>query len=477
SLVRWEIELLAEGSFSDTPALQLLLVTAGRLGTIGDGAFTGLVLLEYLFIEDNEVGTISPTALRGLRRLLYLSLANNRLETLPKDLFQGLKSLSQLDLRGNPFQCNCELRWVATWLPSSPFPTDSGHCQGPPDLQGVPLAQLQLQDFQCQGTELRPFQSLPFQSLTAEPFAHGSHQGVVVAQPFAGACVLLEWDQLAGRFRAPTIVNGSWPVACHPLQLGATFLLVVAQLHGSSSVWRRSGGPGSPFIHLQSLGGGYLRRPHSLATTQFGGHFYLGVADSSKGGVSTLFRWGGRGFYPFQSLRPWQRDTDLEFLELGGHQALVVCTGSRRPLVYRWATKSGNYLPHTDIPHVPDVYAAKHFRLSGQVFLCLSRFLGDAKVMRWEGSMFREVQQVPARGSLVFQPLVVGGYHYVILGNDFSPSRLYRLGAGGHLEASQELVATTPRAFAPISMGELHFVVATSFKGATQIYQHLVVDL
>lgn len=154
--------------------------------------------------------------------------------------------------------------------------------------------------------------------------------------------------------------------------------MVVAQLGGGSAVWRRAGGPGSRFVRLQALGNGRLRRPHAVASARLGGHWYLGVADSSKGGTSTLFRWGGRGFYPHQALRPWHRDTHLEFLELGGRPALVVCSGTRRPLVYRWSGAA--FAPHTDIPHVPDVYAAKHFRLRGHVFLCLTRFLGDAKV-------------------------------------------------------------------------------------------------
>ncbi|KAJ7422958.1 leucine-rich repeat LGI family member 4-like [Pitangus sulphuratus] len=97
--------------------------------------------------------------------------------------------------------------------------------------------------------------------------------------------------------------------------------------------------------------------------------------------------------------------------------------------------------------------------------------------MRWEGSMFREIQQVPARGSMIFQPLTLGGHRYVLLGNDFALSRVFRLGPEGHLEPTQELLVPTPRAFVPVTVGHRHFLVASSFKGATQIYRHITVEL
>ncbi|KAM6998219.1 LOW QUALITY PROTEIN: leucine-rich repeat LGI family member 4-like [Passerculus sandwichensis] len=472
SLIRWDLEELPQGSFRHLPMLNLLLLSSGRLRSVGDGAFDGLGLLEYLFIEDSQLGFVSPGALRGLRGLQFLSLANNNLETLPKELLRDLGTLRHLDLRGNPLRCDCALRWLLAWGRARPSPPE-GRCRAPLPQLGVALAQLRPQQLQCQRHELRPFQTLPFSSLGAASASLGGQPWVFVAQPELGACALLEWDQLGGRFRAQSVVNGSSPVSCHPVVVGDTLFLVVAQLRGGSWVWRRSG---SSFVRHQALGQGRLRRPHAVTSARLGGHLYLGVADSSKGGASTVFRWASGAFYPQQALRPWRRDTHLEFLELGGRAALVACGAARRPQVFLWG--AGGFAPHTDIPHVPDVYAAKHFRVEGNVFLCLTRFLGDAKVvMRWEGSMFREVQAVPARGSLVFQPLLLAGRRLVLLGNDFAPSRVLAAGAGGRLEPRQELPAPSPRAFVPVTAARRHFLLATSFKGATQIYAHVTEDI
>ncbi|XP_032940127.1 leucine-rich repeat LGI family member 4-like [Catharus ustulatus] len=147
-------------------------------------------------------------------------------ELLPLGLFQDLGTLSQLDLRGKPWRCDCGLRWLLAWLGARPSPTGpegGGRCRGPLPHQGTPLALLSPRQLQCQR-------------------------------------------------------HGSSPVACHPLAIGDTLLLVVAQVGGGSWVWRRSGGPSSPFIRHQALGSGQLHRPHAVTAACLGGHLYLGVA-------------------------------------------------------------------------------------------------------------------------------------------------------------------------------------------------------
>lgn len=99
-------------------------------------------------------------------------------------------------------------------------------------------------------------------------------------------------------------------------------------------------------------------------------------------------------------------------------------------------------------------------------------------MLRWEGSLFREVQAVPARGSLLFQPLVLGGRLYALLGSDVAYSRLYRFDpSAGQFVPGQELAPPAPRALAPVPVGPHHFVLISSFTGNSQIYRHVLVDL
>ncbi|KAG6926099.1 leucine-rich glioma-inactivated protein 1-like [Chelydra serpentina] len=477
SLVRSGFTELREGSFLQTPSLQLILFTSSTLGLIRDDAFVGLLHLEYLFIENNKVGSISKNALRGLKGLVHLSLAHNQLETLPRHLFRGLDALTHVDLRGNPFHCDCRIKWLVEWLSSTNASAELGECWGPAELNGTRLSQLQLQDFDCITTALALFQSLPFQALSVEPFWYRGEQHVAITQPFAGRCSLLEWDHLDGAFRAYAAINGSSPVACKPLVVEGRLLVVLAQLAGGSHVWRQEEASGR-FVRLQELGPQRIRKPNALASFRVDGDWFLAVADSSKAGATTLFRWGGRGFYAHQALHAWHRDTHVEFLELAGRPSLILASSSQRPVVYQWSRPGRAFLRHTDIPDMDDVYAVKHFRLRGDVYVCLTRFIGDSKVMRWEGSMFRDVQHMPSRGSMVFQPLGIGSHRYAVLGNDYSFSQVYRYDArSGLFVRFQELNTQAPRSFAHLAVHQRDFVFAASFKGDTQIYRHITIDL
>lgn len=103
------------------------------------------------------------------------------------------------------------------------------------------------------------------------------------------------------------------------------------------------------------------------------------------------------------------------------------------------------------------------------------------QVMRWDGSMFRLLQQLPSRGSHVFQPLLIASDQLVILGSDFAFSQVFRFEADkGILEPLQELgppALVAPRAFAQVTVGGKRFLFAACFKGPTQIYQHHELDL
>ncbi|XP_078294641.1 leucine-rich repeat LGI family member 4 isoform X2 [Panthera onca] len=464
SLVRTGITQLKAGSFLRVPTLHLLLFTSNSFSVIEDDAFAGLSHLQYLFIEDNDIGSISKNALRGLRSLTHLSLASNNLETLPRFLFRGLETLTHVSKDSLSVPLRCTPLISEMWKPRL---SDEGP-RGPPCLP----------DSLLPPPELSWFQTVGEAALGVESFSYQGEPHIILAQPFAGRCLILTWDYSLQRFRPEEELSAPSVVSCKPLVLGPSFFVLAARLWGGSQLWARPG-PGLRLAPTQALAPRRLLRPNDAELLWLDGQPCFVVADASKAGSTTLLCRDGPGFYPRQSLHAWHRDTDAEALELDGRPHLLLASASQRPVLFHWL--GGRFERRTDIPEAEDVYATRHFQAGGDVFLCLTRYIGDSMVMRWDGSMFRLLQRLPSRGAHVFQPLLIARDQLAILGSDFAFSQVLRLEPDrGLLEPLQELgppALVAPRAFAHVTVAGRRFLFAACFKGPTQIYQHHELDL
>ncbi|XP_037352242.2 leucine-rich glioma-inactivated protein 1 [Talpa occidentalis] len=483
SFVRSGFTEISEGSFLFTPSLQLLLFTSNSFDVISDDAFIGLPHLEYLFIENNNIKSISRHTFRGLKSLIHLSLANNNLQTLPKDIFKGLDSLTNVDLRGNSFNCDCKLKWLVEWLGHTNATVEDIYCEGPPEYKKRKINSLSPKDFDCIITEFAKSQDLPYQSLSIDTFSYMNDEYVVIAQPFTGKCIFLEWDHVEKTFRNYDNITGTSTVVCKPIVIETQLYVIVAQLFGGSHIYKRDSFA-NKFIKIQDIEILKIRKPNDIETFKIENNWYFVVADSSKAGFTTIYKWNGNGFYSHQSLHAWYRDTDVEYLEIARPPQtlrmphLILSSSSQRPVIYQWNKATQLFINQTDIPNMEDVYAVKHFSVKGDVYICLTRFIGDSKVMKWGGSSFQDIQRMPSRGSMVFQPLQINNYQYAILGSDYSFTQVYNWDAEkAKFVKFQELNVQAPRSFTHVSINKRNFLFASSFKGNTQIYKHVIVDL
>ncbi|KAF7686809.1 leucine-rich glioma-inactivated protein 1a [Silurus meridionalis] len=477
SFVKSSFSEIPKESFIHTPALHLLLFTANMFESINEDAFLGLPHLEYLFIENNQIKSVSPFAFRGLKSLIHLSLAFNSLESLPKDLFKGVDTLTKVDLRGNLFTCDCKLKWLVDWIYHTNATVDQIYCNSPPAYQGKKINDLTPQSFDCITTDFSLLKSLDFQSISVETFTFGGDQYVVFAQPFIGRCSFMEWDHVQMEFRNFDNITSTSTVICKPLVIDDQLFVIVAQLFGGSHIYKRDISA-NKFIKIQDIDILKIRKPNDVEVFRLDGESFFVIADSSKAGSTTVYKWNGNGFYSHQSLHPWYRDTDVEYLEISGKSHLILSSSSQRPVVYQWNRSSKLFERRTDIPEMEDVYAVKHFQVKAELYVCLTRFIGDSKVMKWDGAMFEEVQSVPSRGSMVFQPFTVADWQYAILGSDYSFTQVYRWDAKkGQFIHFQEVNIQAPRAFSLVSIDNREFLLASSFKGQTRIYEHLILDL
>lgn len=353
-------------------------------------------------------------------------------------------------------------------------------------------------------------QVLPFQAVSAEPFTYASDLYVALAQPSASSCSILKWDYVERKLRDFDRIPGEesgwgslpgrdpiWgdmgraqprcdpgvllsahsAVHCKPIVAQEQLYVVVAQLFGGSYIYRWDTAV-DKFIKIQDIDSQKIRKPNDIEAFQIEGDWYFVIADSSKAGSTSLYRLNQNGFYSHQALHAWHRDTDVEYVENDGKPRLIISSSSQAPVIYQWSRAQKQFVPQGEVGEMLDVQMVKHFRAKREQFLCLSRYIGDSKVVRWEGQRFVEVQTLPSRGSMVMQPFAVGQRQYLALGSDFSFTHIYLWEEEKQKFAKfQELSVQAPRAFRAVPAADVQLLLAPSFKANTLVYRHVVVDL
>ncbi|TDH16256.1 hypothetical protein EPR50_G00017770 [Perca flavescens] len=483
SMVNGSISEITEGMFSLMPSLQLLLLNANSLTTIKDDAFSGLPHLEYLFIEGNKIETIAKNAFRGLRDLTHLSLANNKMRFLPRDLFFDLDSLLELDLRGNSFQCICENKWLMTWLKNTNATVSDVFCAGPSDMKGKRLNDLPILPGKCISTDFVRHQSIPIQSMSADIFSLKEDIYVAMAAPNSNSCVVMEWDHVEMNFRKFDNITGKSVVGCKSVLIENHVLIIVTQLFGGSHIYKFDDQQ-NKFTKFQTIEVFNISKPNDIEVFQMDSQWYFVIVDSSKAGMSTLYKWTDQpdrnetGFYSYQFLHEWFRDTDAEFVQLDGKSYLIFTSRSQPPVIYLWNKSTQKFIFYGEIPNVDDVVAVKAFRVEDELYLAMTCYIGDSKVLKWTNKQFTEVQALPSRGAMILQPFTFTDRHYLALGSDYSFTQIYLWDAETKtFHKFKDIYVQSPRSFTVVTTGRRNFIFSSSFKGKSMVFENIIVDL
>ncbi len=129
------------GAFLSAERLQILNLAHNRLHTVSMDLLPGMSLLRELYLNDNLIRHIEDGAFLSAESLQILNLASNRLSNVSKELFADMPVLSELYLNdnllryievdillfhstilsgvtlgGNPWDCNCDLDPLSSWL-------------------------------------------------------------------------------------------------------------------------------------------------------------------------------------------------------------------------------------------------------------------------------------------------------------------------------------------------------------------------
>ncbi|XP_026520907.1 immunoglobulin superfamily member 10 [Notechis scutatus] len=142
-----QIHTIQDKTFSDLHLLKILKMSYNQIKVIQADIFHGLMALVRLHLDHNKIEFVNPKAFYGLTSLKlvhlegnllkqlhpdtfvtswylkvfrtsaikHIYLSDNFLTSLPQDIFSYMSELESLYLHGNPWTCDCALKWFAKW--------------------------------------------------------------------------------------------------------------------------------------------------------------------------------------------------------------------------------------------------------------------------------------------------------------------------------------------------------------------------
>lgn len=149
-------KLLAEDfggtMFQSLGNLKELSLMNNGISSFPEPSFKNLGSLQYLNVSNNKMSTWGSHLFSSTGQLTTLDLSNNLITTIKEDNMKPLGALKTLNLTGNPFACNCDLRWFRDWVDTtSVFIANSSAymCNGPKDWAGKPFLTFSRNKINC----------------------------------------------------------------------------------------------------------------------------------------------------------------------------------------------------------------------------------------------------------------------------------------------------------------------------------------
>ncbi|XP_074847075.1 trophoblast glycoprotein [Carettochelys insculpta] len=155
SLVPDLAELLGHRVLGNLSRLEL---ADNRLFSLPQGMFSALPSLQHLDLRNNSLVSLQPDAFHSLARLQSLDLSHNSLKCLKNATVAQLRSLPALrrvSLGYNPWDCNCCIEGLVSWLKESDQVEgkEALKCSYPEKMQDKALVKTSLSDLACYAPE------------------------------------------------------------------------------------------------------------------------------------------------------------------------------------------------------------------------------------------------------------------------------------------------------------------------------------
>ncbi|PAA85425.1 hypothetical protein BOX15_Mlig016971g3 [Macrostomum lignano] len=149
-----QISRLEEGAFEGLDNLYSLVLSRNSIRELPRGIFQGLKFLQLLLLDANKLTCIPEDIFHETRNLAILSLYKNEIKSIAETTFAPLRSIQQLTIAGNPFVCDCNLRWLNDFLREHPRLASSDNvCDSPDRMARKKLGEVASRKFRCRDGE------------------------------------------------------------------------------------------------------------------------------------------------------------------------------------------------------------------------------------------------------------------------------------------------------------------------------------
>lgn len=167
--------------FQSLISLKKLDLSENRITALPGTVFKGLFGIKAIHLQKNKLSSLEVDLLKDQHDMEQLYLFTNSLWSIPQAFFDELDFQCVVQLHGNPWRCDCGIRYLFDWLRNNPRNVEDVnrvYCQAPEFIRGHSLLSVEKEQLFCVKNSSSEFQSSSDTNITEIP-ADGDDSGGV----------------------------------------------------------------------------------------------------------------------------------------------------------------------------------------------------------------------------------------------------------------------------------------------------------